>query len=366
VGVTLTADELRALRARAQLLSGERPGDVAAAVSRVVGVQAQAAAPARLAVRARTGGLLATSVDAAVSARTVVRTWAMRGTLHLVPAQDLAWMTEVFGPVFARAGRRRRLQLGLDDETCERALEAIRAVLAGSDPLTRAQLVARIADEGVRVDPRTQAPPHLLAFAAHRGLICRGPDAERSEPTYVLTDEWLPPAPVPDRATAVVELARRYLAGYGPAAAADFRTWFGLPAADVRSAWPALDGELADVDGAGRRLAALARAPLAAEPPPPRLLGHFDTLLLGYRSRDLILDRDLAPRIQAGGGMILPAVLVDGRVTGTWRLDRSGSSAVVTVEPAGPLPGSVLEQLEAEAGDVARFTGLTPGFRVSG
>jgi hypothetical protein len=365
VEITLTADELRALRLRAQLLSGTRDGDVGAAVSRVVAVQAQAAVPAGLAVRARTRGLLAASVDAAVSARAVVRTWAMRSTLHLVPAADLRWMSRVFGPVFVRAGERRRGQLGLDDATCERALQAIRAVLAGSRPLTRAQLIARIADEGVRIDPRTQAPPHLLAFAAHRGLICRGPDADRDEPTYVLVDEWLPAAQVPDRETAVAELARRYLTGYGPASVADFRVWSGLPAADVKGAWSALDDELIAVDGAGTRLAALGTADLsAAEPAPPRLLGHFDTLLLGYQSRDLILARELAPLIQSGGGMIQPAVVADGRVAGTWRLDRSGSSAVVTVDPAGPLAASVLEQLEGEAREVARFLELTPEFRV--
>jgi hypothetical protein len=245
---SLSTDALRALRLRAQLLASEPALGVREAVARVVAVQAQAAQPARLAVRARTGGLVAADVDrAANTERDVVRSWALRGTLHMVAAADLRWMVGLLGPVFVKAGKRRREQLGLDERTCQRALAAIEKVLKGSRPLTRAELVERIADEGVRIDPRTQAPPHLLGYAANQGLICRGPDAERGEPTYVLLDEWVPAAPPRDRDDALAELARRYLAGHGPAGVRDFIAWSGLPATDARLAWRLLGHELAPV-----------------------------------------------------------------------------------------------------------------------
>ncbi len=91
---------------------------------------------------------------AGTPARTVVvRTWALRGTLHVLAAADVRWMVRLLGPVFVKAGRRRRGQLGLDDATCERALAAIEKVLTGSRPLTRAELIERLADEGMRIDP---------------------------------------------------------------------------------------------------------------------------------------------------------------------------------------------------------------------
>lgn len=381
----LSADELRAVRMRVQLLAGEPARSVAAAVERLGGVQAQAAGPARLAVRARTAGLTAEDVDRAADVDpTVVRTWAMRGTLHMVPAADVRWMVGLLGPVFARAGRRRREQLELDDRTCERGLAAIERVLRSSGPLTRAQLVERIADEGVRIDPSTQAPAHLVAYAAMRGLICRGPDVDPDEPSYVLLDDWIDRVDRADRANdgsrldrdeALAELARRYLVGYGPATVQDFLTWSGLPAADGKKAFALISDEIVDVDAAGTAMSASSAtdldAPDTPDAPdalgrcPPRLLGHFDALLLGYRGRDLVLDPAYGKRIQAGGGFVRPAVVAGGRVIGTWRLERRGKRFTVVAEPFGGLPRDSRDGLRAEAEDIGRFLGADVAFDVA-
>jgi hypothetical protein len=363
---SLTADRVRALRARAQLLAGPPARGVLAAVAGVGAVQAQATPAARLAVRARTRGLSASDVDGACAGREVVRTWAMRGTLHMVPAADVRWMVAMLGPGYVRAAARRRAQLGLDNVTCERGMAALRDILTGSPPLTRAELVARLAEAGVRLDPKSQAPPHLLLVAAGRGLVCRGPDGERDEPTYVLLDAWTSGVDADEPADPRAELARRYLRGYAPATVADFGTWSGLPAADARAAFAALDRELVPVDAAGTDAVTLA-VTLAGMPPAgaaaqtPRLLGPFDPYLLGYRDRGLVLDDRHAGRI-AAGGLIHPAVLVGGRVVGRWRLARKGATATVTVEPFDALPPDSHDALRAEADDIGRFLG---GVRVA-
>jgi len=364
-------DVLRALRMRAQLLAGDRAGDVLSVVSRVCGVQAQAAPPARLAVRVRSSGLLASTVDAAVRGEAVrgqvVRTWAMRGTLHMLARGDVAWLVGLLGPVFDRAGRRRRDQLGLDDRTCERALPAIERVLADSPPLTRAVLVERLADEGVRLDPRSQAPAHLLHHAANHGLVCRGPDLARDEPTYVLTGRWLgadAANPFPDRGDALAELARRYLAGHGLAAVADLARWSGLPLPDARRAFASIADETTELATDRGPMLVLRDTPLdAPDLPAPRLLGHFDPLLLGYRDRDLVLDPAFAGRVQAGGGFIRPSVLIGGRVVGTWTLRRS-RTATVTVEPFAGVPRGVEDGLRSEVDDLARFLGEDAELRI--
>ncbi|HWG16115.1 MAG TPA: winged helix DNA-binding domain-containing protein [Streptosporangiaceae bacterium] len=336
------------------------------------GLQAQAAPPARMAVRPRTAGLTAAAVDQACADRDVTRTWAMRGTLHLVATADVRWMTALLGPVFVRKDRGRRAQLGLDDQFCEQALAVLASILAGSIPLTRAELVGRLAAEGIRIDPRTQQPPHLLGYAAGRGLICRGPDRPGEEPTYVLLDEWAPDAPALSRDEALAELARRYLGGYGPAARADFARWSGLPAADTKRAWELIAAETVPVTGAGAGLTALAGAELAAEldharldgaPPRPRLLGHFDPWLLGYHDRHLVLDPAWTRRIQAGGGFLLPVVVAGGQVTGTWRLDRR--AARLAVAPFAPLTAATRDALAGEATDVGRFFDVDVTFEVA-
>ena len=360
----LSPERLRAARWHALRLDGTA-GTVAEVAAHLGGLQAQAAPPARMAVRPRTAGLTGGAVDRACADRDVTRTWAMRGTLHMIATADVRWMTDVFGPVFVRRDHRRRLQLGLGDDLCERALTALAAILAGSNPLTRAELIERLAAEGIAIDPSTQQPPHLLGYAAGRGLICRGPDRPEpgEEPTYVLLDEWAPDAPALDRDQALAELARRYLGGYGPASRADFTTWSGLPAADTGRAWDLTAGEAVPVAAADCELAALPGARLDAPAPRPRLLGHFDPLLMGYRDRDLVLDPARARRIQAGGGFVQPTVVAEGRVAGTWRLDRRAGRLVV--EPFTPQNTVTRDALASEAADIGRFSGLNVTFEIA-
>jgi hypothetical protein len=379
VGTSLAPGQLRAARWQALGLGhplahpmGQAPGGpglpgqvVAAVAGHLGGLQAQAAPPARLAVRPRTGGLTAADVDQACADRQVTRTWTLRGTLHLVATPDLRWMTSLFGPFSIQKDRRRRLQLGLDDELCERALAALGSILAGSPPLTRAELIERLAAAGIGIDPRTQQPPHLLGYAAGRGLICRGPDRPGDEPTYTLLDDWAPNAPALSRDEALAELARRYLGGYGPAARADFAVWSGLPATDTRRAWDLIAAETFAVAAAGTELTARADARLDQPPPQPRLLGHFDPLLMGYRDRDLVLDPARTRQIQAGGGFVQPTVLAGGRVAGTWRLDRRSAQARLTVTPFGPLTAVIRDGLAAEATDLGRFLGTDVTFEVA-
>jgi hypothetical protein len=321
-------------------------------------MQAQEAPAAALAVRARSRGLTGAAVEAArVTARTVVRTWAMRGTLHLVATEDLGWLLPLLGPPFVQAMRRRRLELGLDDATCTRGLQLLRAALSTHGSLTRAEIVEQLAGHGLTLVG--QAAPHLLARAALEGLICYGPNRGR-EPTFVLLADWVPLGGALTPEAARAELARRYLAAFGPATPEDWAAWSGLPLTEGRATWQALAGELTEV--------ALASGPAwllttrrgwldDPAPPPPvvRLLGGYDTYLLGYRRRDGVLDPVHARQVHPGGGVIRPALLVDGQVVGTWRITRSKAGPAVAVEPFGALAAAVQPGLDAEIADVVRF-----------
>jgi hypothetical protein len=355
----LTAARARLARVHAHGLAGEPATSVAGAVRRVVGLQAQDVRASRLAVRARTMGLTRCDVDAAVRGRRVVRTWAMRGTLHMLAAEDLGWIVGLLGPRFATGLAGRRRSLGLDEATCERGLAAISAVLAGSEPLERAELVARLADHGVVIDPASQAPAHLVGYAAMCGLVCRGPETESDEPTYVLVYDWLGASETLPADEARARLARRYLRGAGPAGPEDFAAWSGLPLGECRSAFEAIATDLERVEVAGEPAFVLAGSHLP-EPgrPQVRLLGHFDGYLLGYRGRELALPARYDRRIQAGGGFIMPAVLVDGRVVGTWRQTRARNRVVVAVEPFTTIARRLWPALRAEVADLGRFLDL--------
>jgi hypothetical protein len=351
---------------RSQRLLGPRPKTVVGVMREVFALQAQDTRASRLAVRARSEGLaLQAVIDACNRDRAVVRTWAMRGTLHMLAAEDVRWLVGLLGPGLAAGDRRRRLQLGLDDALLEQALPAIRSALAASGPLTRADLMRAIARQGVRVDPRTQAAPHLCFSAAMQGLICRGPDRADDEPTYVLLDDWVgqgrrgPKDPL-------AELATRYVAAYGPADVRDFATWAGIPMADARQGFERITPRLVETEVSGKPAWMLAGTNKAARASRPcvRLLGAFDAYLLGYARRDLAVSASFARRIQAGGGWIHPSVVVDGRVVGTWRQQWAARMLTITVEPFEPMPRDVRPRVEAEARDVGRFFGLGVRFAV--
>jgi hypothetical protein len=346
---TWTAAQVRTARARAQLLGRSRADGVAAVVARVVAVQSQDVRPARLAVRARSTGLTAADVDTACATGAAVRTWLMRGTLHMVAAADLRWLLRIFGARNAAGAAGRRRRLGLSDDLCDRALAALPQVLAAG-PRTRAEVVTGLADAGVAIDGSGQAPAHLLLLAASRGVVRRGPETERDEPTYVLLDDGVAAAPTD---ADLGRLAARYIAGHGPAAPTDLAGWGGLPLGTARRAFAA--AELAEI---ATELGPLSVAPGRADPPDPepfavRLLGHFDGYLLGYRDRALSVDPVHERAVQTGGGFVMPTVVVDGRAVATWRITQQR----VSVTPFATLSAAAAEGIDAEVSDIARFLG---------
>jgi len=363
----LTAEEVRRARGWGQLL-GEGPAGTGAAgvaevLSTLVGVQGQDLAAAGLCLRARTSGLVAVDVGAALSGDgAAVLMWTLRGTRHLHPGDDVRWLLGLLGPVFNRPGRRAE-QLGIGGETGRTAVEALRRALESDGPLTRRQVRDLLAPVGV--DPSGQAPVHVLRSAALEGILCIVPGAGAQE-RYELLDERVQASPPVEPAPAAAKLVRRYLAAYAPATPADFAAWSGLPAGSVRRAWADVAGELTEGDTPGGPawvLTARVEAVVAAAgagPLPVRLSGGFDTVLLGYADRRLVIDPGNARRVNPGGGIIRPVVVSDGSVVGTWAYRRRGRSHTVEVDPFRPFTPAERSAVVAEVADVGRFLGSDP------
>jgi DNA glycosylase AlkZ-like len=289
-------------------------GGVKDVVHRMVGLQAQDDWVAAYGVRPRA----ASTVDAeSVSkAEGLIRTWVMRGTLHLVTREDAGWLVALLGPRFIAAGARRRAQLGLTEELLKRALPIVRDTV----PATRAEIAAAVRKRGLDL-AAGQAEAHLVGVAAMSGLIHR-------------TDTGYLPMPRAGKAPAdpLHELARRYLAGHAPAAPEDFAAWSGLPLTEAR-----------------RAFADLAQPSTSAGPEPVRLLGHWDPWLLGYKDRAFTLDPRHAKQIQRGGGFLRPLIVASGRVVGTWIRTPKGAVVPEAFE------GVQLPDLDAEIEDLKRF-----------
>ncbi|HEX2915352.1 MAG TPA: winged helix DNA-binding domain-containing protein [Chloroflexia bacterium] len=364
MSVSLSPEQLLRLRLRAQHLTPEwrrTPAAVAEIVQAVGGLQAQEMPSAALSIRPRSANLTAAEIEQArVQERSVIRTWGQRYTLHLLAAADLPWLLPLFGPVFIAGSRSRRAELGLDEAKCRRGSELIRQVLADNGPLTRAEIVEQLARQDMALEG--QAVPHLLGYCALQGIICHGPESE-GEPTYVLLNDWIPgwllDALPPEEA--YQKLALRFLAAYAPATPEDMAKWSGLSLREIKAAWKALSGRLVEVEVANQTYWMLHNQQkwlqeLNSEGPPVvRLLPRYDTYLLGYQNRELILDARFAKKVNAGGGILHPTILVNGRIVGTWKSARRKNRLEISLEPFEPLTHEAQTGLEAEANDIGRF-----------
>ena len=298
----------------------------------------------RLAVRARTSRGSAAAFDRALTVeRTVVISWLCRGTLHLVHRDDYPWLHALTAPSQRTPLMRRLAELGVSPAAAQRGVAVIERSLAHDGPLAREALRARL--ERARVPTEGQAMIHLLGLAAQRGIVVRGPMAGRHH-AYALVRDWIGEAPPVDRGRALAELARRYLAGHGPAGDRDLAKWAGLPLRDARAGLGAIAPELRERDDGLLELAGRSRPPSL---PRAQLLGAFDPLLLGWHSRELVVGEHAAAII--AGGLFRPFALVAGRAAATWRL-RDGA---VELEPFTPLHQADAAALAADARAVERY-----------
>ena len=327
-----------------QLLCEESASDAVRVCEHLLAVQAQDLRSARLAVRARTRGLVAADVDRALTEeRTLVVGWLNRGTLHLVRDEDYWWLHALTTPQLLTANARRLSQTGVDASAADRGVAAIERALGEEGPLTRDELRERV--RAVGVVTAGQALVHLLMLACLRGVAVRGPLRGKSH-AYVLARDRLGQPRAVERARALAELARRYLRGHAPADERDLAKWAGLPLRDVRAGLSAIARELHErADG----LLAL-KTSSGDGSPRPCLLDQWDPLLVGWRSREALLER--YPRRESAEAHFRPFAYARGRAVAIWS---SKAGAVTIDEPFAPVTRADMRALERDAADVERF-----------
>ena len=303
------------------------PADV---VRGLVAVQAQDYGAGLWAIGQRTSGATRADVERALAAREIVRTWPMRGTLHVVAREDIRWLVALLAPrVIKRAASRHR-QLGLDAKIIAKAGALFEKHLAGGHALTRPELFALLAR--AKIAPGDQRGIHILNTLAMERLICFGAHRGK-QPTFALLDEWIPASRMIDGDEALAELARRYFLGHGPATVDDLAWWTGLNLTEARRARDLVRGELEAHGDYWSAPIATARAGTA------RLLSAWDEFTVGYRDRSASVDAKYVTRSLNGLGW---CVVVDGRVVGLWRRDRGS----VTIDPFAALPARATRSID--------------------
>ena len=354
-----TWDQALSWRVGAQLLL--EPAGTAVEVARqVAGVHAQVMSSAELAVGIRTGRPPDHVRSALWKNRTLVKTWAMRGTLHLLPTDELpTWVAALrVKEQSARRGEAWERYHGVTVAQLARITAAVGDVL-GPEPRTREELGAAVAsatgEPPLGEAVRTGFGGTILKTAAANGDLCFGPDRGRNV-TFVDAREWVGgPWEEPEAAQAMAFVVHRFLDAYGPATADDFARWWGVvPAEGKRAIRPLTAGLVeVDLDGTAAWLTASAAEEVAASAPlrgHVRLLPAFDTYVIApHGHRRHAWPQGLHDRISRKAGWITPALVVEGRIAGVWAHRHRGDTVAVEIEPFARLSWSVRTAAETHA-----------------
>jgi uncharacterized protein YcaQ len=335
-------------------------------VSRIGGLHAQVMSSAELTLHARVEGLEREAVATALwEDRTLVKLWAMRGTLHLLPAAELDTWLGALGTYDHYLKNAWLKGFDITEEQLEQLIAAIGEALDGR-ALTREELgaaVARIAGEPELADKVQGSWGPYLKPASFRGRLCFGPN-DGQKVTFTRPDSWLGRAvDAGEPEEALREVTRRHLGAFGPAAREDLARWWSAQPAKARRMLEALGEEAVevDVDGTpGWMLREHAEQAAAEEPPRRvvRLLPGFDMWMIGAaRDAAALLDPAEKKRVYRNQGWISPVLLVNGRMDGVWKHERKGKRLTVTIEPFGKLPKWARKGAEAEAERLAGFLG---------
>ena len=295
---------------------------VADAARHMLAVQSQEFWAGRWALAARTTGApTLRSVDRLFNRGTLVRAWTQRGTLHIIPAEDLAWVLSVTGERQLRMAAPRYRELGLDVATLTTVERVICGALRGGNDLTRKELFGVLERTGI--DPSNQRGLHAIQNLALRGIICQGPvvarpDGASREQLFVLSAEHIATSSAPS--DPVAELFVRYVIGHGPATAEDFAWWAGLTLGTARAAAveSADDDRIHEV-GTGQ-YAARVRPRRRSDAASVVALGPFEEYYISYADRTVACPPELLAAVGPGkNGMVRPIIVADGVVIGTWK-----------------------------------------------
>jgi hypothetical protein len=365
----LSWDGVLAWRVERQGIAGRMPAaSWADVVRRICGLHAQVLSSAELTLWARVDDLDRDTVSHALwDDRALVKTWAMRGTLHLLASDELGLWVGAQGalkPRYETASWRKAF--GMSSAEAVRVLEAIRTALDGP-PLTRDELADAVTEllgdarlgETVRGSFGT-----MPKLAALRGDACfAAPAGQRVR--FTRPDLWLGPwEPVAPPRAALAGVLRRYLAVYGPATREDFARWFGIrSAAEAGRALKGLGEEVLPVTIAGDDAGWMLRDDVAAAAAAgPRgtvaLLPAFDQYVVAApRGDSPVLAAEHKARVYRPQGWLSPVLLADGRIEGVWRHERKGRRLAVQIEPFDDPGEAVRAGAAAEAARLAAYLG---------
>lgn len=324
-------NRLLQIRLANQQLTQSTSQSVQETVSRLGAVQSQEFPDAKWSVARRTPGLTQAAFDEAFNDGSILRTHVLRPTWHFVAPADIRWMLALTAPRIKAFVRTNERKLGLDEALFSLSNRLIEKALANGHHLTRLELAEVLKQAGVPLV--TNALVHLLMRAELEGIICSGAMRGRHH-TYALLAQRAPQARLAERHEALATLAMRYFTSHGPATVHDYSWWSGLTLTDARIGLDSIKTQLVSDTIEGRTYwyvpSGSASSLVTAQ---AHLLPNFDEYVVAYADRTCLLTPSYAGPLSAPGAMLAHRTIVlNGQVTGTWKVDKTKATRTVTVD----------------------------------
>jgi hypothetical protein len=332
------------------------PDGASEVVEHLGAVQAQDYQSALWAIGLRTTDATQADVEQAIANREIVRTWPMRGTLHLVAAADVRWMLSLMATrVISLNAARIEREFGLDRKALAQCRKIIAHALADGQPQTRSALYTVLEQAGQSTS--AQRSLHVLGQLAQEGVICQGPRIGK-QPSFVLLDAWVPKSLELSREQALGELGLRYFRGHGPATVQDLAWWSGLTLKDSQAAL-ALAKPFLQQEPIGDVVywfdPRIATTGTGVGAPAIYLLPAFDEYLVGYKDRSAALDPAHTKQVIGVNGIFASNIVVEGRVSGLWKRSTDKQGVALSVTPLRPLKKHERDGIAAAAQRIGRF-----------
>lgn len=320
--------ERAALRLAAHGLVSRSHPDAASVARAMLASQGQDLAGVRRSIALRMHRGTERAVAAALDAGEIVRSWPLRGTLHVTAPEDLGWLLRIARVRQATASAARRAELEITDQMLDAAARVCHELMAGGRFVRRDVLIAAFQAAGVPT--HAQRAYHLLWNLGHRAVIVFGPQ-DGAQPTFCLFDERITSSRDLEGDEALAEIALRHMTARGPATDRDLAWWASITLSDARRGIAAVADRLQtrEFDGVTHWFA----KDLEPSRMTTLLMPGFDEYLLGYQDRSTVLDPRFAERIVPGkNGIFQPTIIARGEVVGTWRLSTVRGAATITPE----------------------------------
>ena len=356
-----TSDWIGRLRVANQRILGSSFKSPQEAVRFMLAMQGQDFPGVKWSIGLRVAGSTLAQVEAAFNKGQIVRSWPMRGTLHVTAAEDLPWMLDLHGKRIIDGMAGRRAQLGLDDKSHGRAQDLAIRGLNGGKALGRAEIFSLFEKGGVST--KGQRGYHLLAHLSISGVLCLGP-LKGKEQAFVLLEEWIKKPRRLDRDEALGELTRRYFTSHGPATLGDLSGWAKLTVKDTKTGFALAKKSLVElkVDSKTYYMAPDSEAVLAkawkGQKTHVAALPGFDEYLLGYKDREAVLEKKHFEKVVPGSnGMFMSTIVIDGKVVGTWHRKAGSKATVIETRPFRKLSKSDLQGFATAVSAWGKFVG---------